>query len=358
MKKNITKLLLTGASLGVFGGFSHAQGLEKIIVEPYYVSNAADAAGSVGALPVGSVTYRVFVDMLPGYKFEALYGVAGHPLNINTTTTFFNNEDYGATTPSFTKAHAAGNSVMLDSWFSVGAACNGQMGILKTEDDGVATVVNTDGILQATNPIAGIPLTTQDGFIAGSPNSVTFVGLTTELDVFDALSGVGSSFTTTNGSVASLTGSMGPTATNRVLVGQFTTNGIFHFELNVQLGTPTAGGVENYVASSPTGSEFTDPTLTYTTPVTLNIPDNTTPAAASVSVYPSPATENVKIDITSSSAIKNSSYRIINYLGDVVEESTLNNYQTTIGVQQLPSGIYFVEVNLDGVKTTKKIIKN
>ncbi|MGZ6520070.1 MAG: T9SS type A sorting domain-containing protein, partial [Bacteroidia bacterium] len=114
----------------------------------------------------------------------------------------------------------------------------------------------------------------------------------------------------------------------------------------------------NYVASSPTGSEFTDPTLTYTTPVTLNIPDNTTPAAASVSVYPSPATENVKIDITSSSAIKNSSYRIINYLGDVVEESTLNNYQTTIGVQQLPSGIYFVEVNLDGVKTTKKIIKN
>ena len=47
-------------------------GLENITVEKYYVSNAADAAGSVGVLPTGSVTYRVYADMLPGYNLQAI----------------------------------------------------------------------------------------------------------------------------------------------------------------------------------------------------------------------------------------------------------------------------------------------
>src|SRR5262249_32747176 len=101
-------------------------GLENVIVERYYVSNAADSAGSSGLLPVGSVTYRIFIDMLAGYKFQALYGVntpGVHELRIATTTSFFNNEDYGGTSPTYTKTNAAKNTAMLDSWFSVGAAC-------------------------------------------------------------------------------------------------------------------------------------------------------------------------------------------------------------------------------------------
>ena len=84
--------------------FAQAQnGLESIIVEKYYVSNAADSAGSVGNLPAGSTTYRVYVDMLTGYKFQAAYGVPGHECRIATTTTFFNNEDRGATTTHLQK---------------------------------------------------------------------------------------------------------------------------------------------------------------------------------------------------------------------------------------------------------------
>src|SRR5436190_1343744 len=104
---------------GIFttlGLWAYAQnGLEGIVVEKYYVSDANDttANGTGGVLPVGSITYRIYVDMLPGYKFQAAYGVdvaptnvvstGDHELRIETTTLFFNNEDRGATTPGFTK---------------------------------------------------------------------------------------------------------------------------------------------------------------------------------------------------------------------------------------------------------------
>jgi hypothetical protein len=273
---------------------------------------------------------------------------------------FFNNEDRGATTPSYTKTQAAGNTVMLDSWFSVGAACSNQVGIPKSEDNGVSTVVNADGILQSTNSAAGIPLTTQDGLIAGTPVSVTFVGLSTELDVFDALSGTGSSFTTSNGSIAALGGSMGPIpATNEVLVGQFTTDGTFTFALNVQIGTPT-GGVENYVALSPTGNEIMLSCLTYDSSVSTDLPE-TKPSAPTALVYPNPATDVLNIEINSDSKTTNNSYRIMNVIGEVILEKTIGDisgkYSETIDLSTLPTGIYFAEFRVNNTTSTKNIIK-
>ena len=152
------KKIFFGLILILLGVFAHAQnGLENLIVETYYISNANDAAGSVGTLPVGSVTYRFYVDMLPGYKFEMAYGNSIHPLLFNTTTSFFNNEDRGATTPTYTKTQASHNTVMLDSWLSVGAACVGNFAVLKSEDNGVNNVVNTLGILANTEINMGIP---------------------------------------------------------------------------------------------------------------------------------------------------------------------------------------------------------
>ncbi|MCX6295469.1 MAG: PKD domain-containing protein [Bacteroidetes bacterium] len=290
--KNITLSLL----LALTGGVGFAQnGLEGVFVEKYYVSNAADATGSIGTLPVGSVTYRVYADMLPGYKFQALYGVPGHTMNINTSTLFFNNEDRGNTTPNgIASTYLKTNSVAIDSWFSVGAAGTGQMGIPKTEDDGVANQIAGNTMLLNADAYSGIPLTTQDGIVAGSPIAVTFVGLTTELNVFDATSNVGSSFTTSNGSIAALGGSVGPVpATNKVLIGQFTTDGTFHFQLNIQIGTPTSG-TQNYVATSPVGSEIAIPSLVYTsTPIspmataTVTYCQGATASALTASVSPS-----------------------------------------------------------------------
>jgi hypothetical protein len=362
MKKTTLKNLTACFLFSISGITAYAQnGLECIVVEKYYVSNAADAAGSLGVLPSGSVTYRVYADMLPGYKFQALYGVTGHPMNIQTTTLFFNNEDRGATTSTYTKAQATGNTIMLDSWFSVGGACSNQLGIMKSEDNGVANVVNADGILQNNDASAGIPLTTQDGLIAGTPVSVTFVGLSaSDLNVFDALSNVGNSFATSNGSVAALGGSMGPIpATNEVLVGQFTTDGAFSFALNVQIGTPS-GGVENYVAQSPTGSEIMLSCLTYNS-LTVDVKNDPKPAGPSVKIYPNPVSDVVKLDIASSDKIEKASYKIINVLGATIADKTIGqvmgNYSETVDISSLSRGIYFMELNLDGTKTTTKLIK-
>ncbi len=262
------KKILLGICLIMTGLFAQAQnGLESVIVEKYYVSNAADSIGAIGFgsdLPIGSVTYRIYADMLPGYKFQAAYGVTDHALVLSTTTGFYTNTDRGDITPAYSKTNARLNTVMLDSWLSVGAACASNFGVLKTEDavaGGGATVVNASGILANTDASAGIPLTTQDGLYAGAPEAVTFVGISTvDLDFLSNSGTVGNNLTTSNGSWASLNGSTGPLASNRVLIAQLTTNGVFHYELNIQIGTP-AGGTENYVALNPIAGELSIPSL-------------------------------------------------------------------------------------------------
>jgi len=265
------KKILLGFALLCSATLIKAQnGLESLIVEKYYVSNATDAAGSVGTLPTGSVTYRFFLDMLPGYKFQAAYAVPGsggigaHTLFFNTTTSFFNNEDRGATTPTYTKTQARSNSVMLDSWISVGGVAAGNVAVLKSEDDGIATVVNNSSpiMLQNADASAGIALSLQDGYLLGTPGTVTTVGpqMITQLAVFDATSNVGNSFSITDAAWSNLTGSTGPTASNRVCIAQITTDGILSYKLNVQLGTPT-GGVQRFVAENPVAAEILFPSF-------------------------------------------------------------------------------------------------
>ncbi len=287
------KKLILGLALATAGITAQAQnGLESIVVEKYYVSNAADAAGSAGALPTGSVTYRIYADMLPGYNFQALYGTpgaSGHTLLVNTTTTFFNNEDYGGTGPTISAANVRKNSALIDSWFSVGGAAGGQMGVIKSEDTN-GSPGNAQGILQNNNPTASGPLNigttasllANDGMIPGSPVGVTLVGISAgDLAAFDGTSQVGNSFSTNNGSIAALGGAVGPTAANRVLIGQFTSTGVLHFELNVQIGTPS-GGVQQYVASNPVGAEISIPSLTgtFNAPNALPTVSITSPAMA------------------------------------------------------------------------------
>ena len=263
--KKTTKKIILGLGMSLLGTVANAQdGLEKIIVEKYYVSTAADSIGSVGTLPVGSTTYRVYADMLPGYKFQALYGNVAHPLKISTSTSFFNNEDFGATTANAIKSTKLGNNtIALDSWFSVGASAGGQFGVLKSEDDGKVNLLTLNSLLKNNAVAMGIPLTEQDGNQAGSPVAVTFVGIDPSNELFDATSQQGNSFVTTDGAISALGGATGPTADNRVLIGQFTTDGIFSFEFNIQIGTPTPGVSQKYVVSNQINGEKTIASLKY-----------------------------------------------------------------------------------------------
>jgi len=247
------KKIFLGLALCILGVFSQAQnGLEKIIVEKYYVSNAADATASDGVLPVGSYTYRFYVDMKPGYSFQMAYGNANHNLIFHTSTGFFNNEDYGATTPNgISVTHAKSNTVMLDSWLSAGGAATGKFGVLKTSDtDG--SIGNSNGLLQNTDPKAGIPIKTEDGMMpaTGALPSITMLGLDAVIGVLDGTSNAGNDFTVNNGAWSVLGGVQGLDTTNRVLIAQITTDGMLHYELNIQIGTPD-GGTQNYVASNP-----------------------------------------------------------------------------------------------------------
>lgn len=253
-------------------GISFSQGLEGIVVEKYYLTNAADgsnasAQGAATTLNTGSTVYRVYVDMATGYKFSQIFGNSAHNLLVNTTTNFFNDPNYSATVqinpPSIVNVKK--NTAMIDSYFTVAGVATGKVGVLKSED--------TDGSLGNTHNILannaggcfGLPINgsgAQDGFTASSgttwvaPNAL---GLGSALDVLDQTPG--GSITINNGSIAALGGVVGAVASNMVLIGQFTTDGVFTFQLNVQLVNIATGVAENYVASSPTGSELTHPSL-------------------------------------------------------------------------------------------------
>lgn len=365
MKKS---LLFSALAFCSFTAYSQ-NGLENIIVETYYVSDANDATvdGDGGVLPVGSVTRRIYVDMLPGYKLQAVYGTPApffHELKIATTTLFFNNEDRGAISPTYTKTQARGNTVMLDTWVSVGGACAGQIGVLKSVDDGVATNVNNDDVLLNAHPAAGIPLTEQDGMIAGTINSVTRLGADDQFAMFDAQNdgSNGPQFLTSDGSWASLGGSMGPDPeTNQVLIAQITTDGILSFELNIQLGTPD-GGVERYVAANPIADNFETlfEGLTYVSDVITKahyeLVNNQT-----IALFPNPALNEISfvLEGANNSPLR---YSIFNMKGELVSVRTTGNYSSDnaerIDISSLAKGQYILEVISNGKRSTSKFVKN
>jgi len=362
------KKITSGLALFLITSLCHAQnGLENIIVEKYYVSDANDSLASdaisvnPGTLPVGSVTYRIFADMLPGYKFQAVYGVPDHEFRIETTTLFYNNEDRGATSPTYSKTQAKNNTVMLDSWLTVGAACQGNFGVLKTADDGVATVVNADGVLQNNDPDAGIPISVEDGMIAGAPEQVTTVGISNEIAVFDAQNDGtnGPVFSTWNGSLACLVGAVGPdTSTNQVLLAQITTNGLLCFELNIQIGTPT-GGVQNYVARNPVGNEIVLNSLLYCSAVGIDKP--VASSKSSLDVFPNPATDFVTMNFNPENKSV-CSYRIHDVTGRTVAQQDLGQVSGSrserIDISSFDNGVYFIQLFVDGKSSMQKFTKD
>lgn len=273
--RNILLLFFFSAlSTGFF-----AQGLEDVIIETYYISDANDATDDDGGfLPAGTTTYRIYLDLEQNTKVETVFGSPAHELRIETTTLFFNNEDRGELRGDLIGDNRLDeNTVALDSWVTIGAASESHFGVLKTEDtDG--SIVGGDnndggsagisgGLLVNDNPAAGIPLTTADGLIDGAVPSVQLIADDVSIfDVFDNEND-GPVFSTNNGAWAVLGGFEGPTAENRVLVAQITTNGDLSFSLNVRVNSVDGTGDPiDYVSGTPSGDEIFFPSLNFPIP--------------------------------------------------------------------------------------------
>lgn len=265
--KNLLNKLIAGICLIFIASFSQAQGLEGIIVEKYYISNATDFTNT--GLPTGSVTYRVYVDMAAGYSLQAVYGDNVDILRFYSSANFFNDATNGASTANgVSNGVLTSGAAIVDSWFSFGSGGGTRRGVAKAADvdGGLATPLTNN------DPMAGgQALTTHDGRFNSGPNALamSIAGFDPDVAPFDVFYNaiVGNDFTTVSlpsGGVIASTGgaATGPTGDNRVLIGQFTTTGTFGYTINLQLGTPTPGVSEVYVATTPGPGELTHATLT------------------------------------------------------------------------------------------------
>jgi len=358
MKKS---LLLIATIFTSFVTFSQA-GLEGIVVEKFYISDAADSTdagdnGAVYPLHVGSVTYRVYANLLPGYKLLSVFGSPEHTLNVHTTTAFYNDPNYGfklyqGTSVNNTKK----NTTLIDSYLTLGGVASGLCGVLKTEDT-TGTIGNNQGILANIDPLAGLPIMGidgVDGLMPGAPIIPNSLGITTELDVFDQT--VGNDFTTNNAAIAALGGVEGITSTNHILLGQFTTDGVFSFRLNLQLGTPVAGESQIFVPDSPTGAELVDTTLVYSSVPTVGVEEIAVIPNVEFSAYPNQC-ENQLTLIQSNNQVDKVSMKIHDITGRVVSSDIYWSAKHTIDTSNLPNGFYTVQLERKGQIHAVKFVK-
>jgi hypothetical protein len=217
--------------------------LENVIVEKYYISHASDYNDTASdALPKGSVTYRIFIDMKPDYSLQAVYGNPKHELYLRTSTTFFNDRECFAETGFNIDAKKLSlGLVALDSWITMGAATRLHTGIPLSEDnDGISLIANRKSLRKV------------DGLTKGVLPKFQVFNL--DLKFFNNDS-TAISFSTNDGAWAAMGGVKGPTPGNRVLIAQLTTNGKLTFGLNIQVATPE-GGVIQFVDRNPEGLEI------------------------------------------------------------------------------------------------------
>jgi hypothetical protein len=234
MKKIFSIIILALSAVGAF-----AQGhLEGIVVERVPVTAAATAADP--ALASGNVAYRVYADLAAGWELQAIYALATHESKIATTTEFYNNGTIGGAAYGRSMGNPLFNNAAgrFDSYITIGAVTGTRVGVLQVED--------TDG--------------TVDGFLNAATEALSSPDASYEVWADVNVPGTFSTFT---GIVSQNNGEEGRTSTNRVLLGQFTTDGNFSFELNLQIRLVGTSTVERFVAKTPGTGETLFAGLTY-----------------------------------------------------------------------------------------------
>jgi hypothetical protein len=231
--------------------------LDSIFVEKYYVSGIKDMDDTVFIYDIndeyiidtvslipGTITYRIYLAMRPGYRLTSVFADADHPIRISSTESFFNHSEGGAIIGKDIKKSGFIRSptLPLDTWITLGYATSTELGVPKMEDtDGSLYTVTSEGFLTNETAESGIPLTTSDGLISLTSIPKTWVqnGLQNEdTTIFGPLNS-GKQFVSYSAYLKNSGVMSALTDRNNVLIAQLTTRGDISFELNVQL-TDTA----------------------------------------------------------------------------------------------------------------------
>ena len=360
---------------------------EGLIIETYYCSDSNDASDEDGGtLAVGSTTYRLYVDLKPGYELQAIYGNEINDLFIQSTEDFFNNEDRGEETgDAIDNSHLGDNTVALDSWVAMGAASDIHMGVLKDSDEDGSIIGgdNNDGgsegveggLIVNDHMNIGTLVTDADGMLETEVPSVTVVNL--DLDAFaDENSDLG--LESNEGAWSVLEGVVGPTDVNEILIGQFSTIGELSGCLNIQVGIPDSLQCSHpdchtmiqFVAvldqadndgTIDTDNIYHGPSLCFTADVDCPLTDEIIESLVTeFEVYPNPVqnTLNVQWALVQGGA---NLLNIRNVEGQLVAQQQLisgeNIQQTSIDVSSLPTGMYFLELMDEQVIAHKAFVK-
>lgn len=264
--------------------------IENVVVEKYYVSDANDFTdNSGGILPIGSTTYRIFIDLAPGSILKKIYGDLNHPFEITSSEVFFNNIPDGKSfAKDITKVSLEENTVALDSWLTLGQVVKKQgaktyYGVIKNQDDDGSFIggINNDGgsalistgLLVNNDPSCGIPLTSSDGIDTMTVTPLTWF----DAGVVDFTSGndstifgslvpkkefISTGFELRNSGVTGVN-----LDSNQIIIAQLTTQGDLSFKINLELeelvnGLPT---LVKYVAKDTllVAGEIFSPFLSY-----------------------------------------------------------------------------------------------
>jgi hypothetical protein len=265
MKRLFTFLFCIASSI-----YYAQDGLEGVIVERYYTSTEADNAGKLisGELPAGSVTYRIYVDLKPGFRFQAAYGSPEHELFIESTQPIFNHADAGTTNAHVFPERALKKDIgLLDSWLSVGGASENHWGVMLSNDSMShdPSITIQEGFLNGKTKGNKYSLHERNGLSRiGVAPFPTFFQIDSSLVVLGSAT-KGNKFSIKNGAWAAMgKGSVGVDSltTNTVLIAQITTAGDLKFELNLLIGAPN-GTSQKYVAKNPTFGEWVHPDLIF-----------------------------------------------------------------------------------------------
>jgi hypothetical protein len=93
----------------------------------------------------------------------------------------------------------------------------------------------------------------------------------------------------------------------------------------------------------------------FSTTSTNKVTDN----KASFNIYPNPVGNNLTIELNHFSNSSSIKIQLFNAHGQIMVSKILDNgtYNTQLSMQHLATGIYFIQLQVDGTQFSKKVIK-